>query len=133
MLLILGIPLAIWLAVRWQFFGQATLLDDVESGPDAVRHSGAVVNGHWWQALGDSLVFQMFSLIPGPFIGVVLMLFGGQAVDFANAFSSIVYAITVPITVIGLTLAYERYRGRPVARARQGFTESPVEPNPILG
>jgi hypothetical protein len=132
-LLVVGIPVAIWLAVRWQFFGQATLLDDIESGPNAVRRSGAVVTGHWWQALGDSLAFQLFSLIPGPLVGVVLLLFGGRAVDFANAFSSVVYAITVPITVIGLTLAYERYRGRAVTRARRDLADAPVEPTPIPG
>jgi hypothetical protein len=77
-----------------------------------VRRSAPLVIGHWWQALGDSLVFQLFSLVPGPLVGVLLLLTGGTAVELANAFSSFVFAITVPISVIGLTLVYRRYRDR---------------------
>ncbi|HVL22607.1 MAG TPA: hypothetical protein VM450_00895 [Thermomicrobiales bacterium] len=123
-ILVIGIPVAIWIWVRWQFFGQAVLLGDATTAPEAVRKSGHAVTGRWWQVVGDSLVFQMFSLVPGPLVGVLLLLIGGAAVDFANTFSSIVYAITIPITIIGLTQAYQRYR----ARARKPAPHAEVEP-----
>ncbi len=127
-LLVIGIPVALWLAVRWQFFGQATLLDDVPSGPAAVRRSAQVVNGRWWQALGDSVLFQLFSLVPGPLVGMLLMLMGKAAVDFANTLSAVLFAATVPISVIGLTQAYERYRARTAPAATSAEPES--EPLP---
>lgn len=116
-LLVIGIPIAIWLAVRWQFFGQAIVLDDAPSARAALRQSRESVRGRWWHALGDSLVFQIIALLPGPFVGALLMLLGKTSVQFANAFSSVVFAITVPFSIIGLTLAYLHYRDRPVAHA----------------
>jgi len=38
------------------------------------------------------------------------MLLGKTTVQLANSLSSVIFAITVPISVIGLTLAYERFR-----------------------
>ena len=64
---------------------------------------------------GDSLVFQLIAIIPGPLLGAVLMLAGKASVSWVNTFSSLVYALTVPISVIGLTQAYMRYRDRPDA------------------
>ena len=115
-LLLIGIPVAIWLVVAWKFFGQAVILGGETSGINAIRRSRMAVRGHWWRVLGDSLVFQMFALIPGPLVGALLMLFGKSTVEFANAFSSIVYAFTVPISIVGLSLVYLRYRptGAPV-------------------
>jgi hypothetical protein len=40
------------------------------------------------------------------------MLLGKTTVEFANAFSSILFALTVPIAVIGFTMAYRRYQRR---------------------
>jgi hypothetical protein len=64
-------------------------------------------------ALGDSLLFQVFGLLPGPLVGALLMLLGKATVNFANTFSSVVYALTVPIAVIGLTLSYRRKQRNP--------------------
>jgi hypothetical protein len=109
-IVLIGIPVAIWIGVSWQFFGQAIILDGVSSGTASLRRSRDAVRGRWWRVLLDSAVFQMFVLVPGPLVGALLMLFGKVTVDFANAFSSIVYAFTVPISIIGLSLAYLRYR-----------------------
>src|SRR5690606_5648371 len=102
---LLGEPLAIWLAVRWQFYGQALLLDDAPSGPEAIRASGKVVSGQWWQALWQALIFQILAILPGPLVGALLLLGGRTSVQFANSFSSLAYAVTLPLSVIGLTLA----------------------------
>jgi hypothetical protein len=111
--IIIGIPIAIWLVVRWQFYGQAAVLDGSQTGRTAIARSRRAVGGRWWEAFGDSLIFQLIAIIPGPFIGALLMILGKATVDFANVFSSVVYAITVPISIIGLTFAYIRYRDRP--------------------
>ncbi len=111
-ILLIGIPIAIWLAIRWQFYGQAAVLDKTGSGIASLDQSRRSVRGRWWHALTDSLVYQLIAVIPGPFVGAILMLMNKTSVGFANSFSAVVYAITVPISVIGLTLAYLRYRDR---------------------
>src|SRR4051812_26546576 len=55
---ILVVPVAIWLAVRWQFFSQAIVLNDIATTRAALSVSSRTVKGRWWHALGDSLVFQ---------------------------------------------------------------------------
>jgi hypothetical protein len=110
--LIIGIPIAIWLLVRWWFFAQAIILDDTPSGMESIGSSAQAVRGRWWQALSDILVFGIFSFVPGPLVGALLMILGKATVEFANAFSSLLFALTVPITVIGYSLAYLRYQKR---------------------
>lgn len=107
--LIFSVPIAVWLAVRWQFFSQAIVLNDTATTRAALSTSSRTVKGRWWHSLGDSLVFQVFALLPGPVIGALLLPLGAATVTFANAFSSFVFAITVPIAIIGLTLSYLRY------------------------
>jgi hypothetical protein len=111
-LLVIGIPLAIFLGVRWQFYGQAAVLDGTQTGQASLGLSWRTVRGRWWQTLSDSLIFQLIAVIPGPLVGTILMLTDRSSVQFANTFSAVVYAITVPISIIGLTLAYKRYRNR---------------------
>lgn len=108
--LIIGLPLAFLWAVRWQFIGQAIIVDDAQTGRQSLARSKNAVMGRWWRVLSDSLLFQFIAIIPGPIVGLILMLMGKASVNFVNTFSAVVYAITVPISVIGLTLAYVRYR-----------------------
>ena len=126
--LVIGIPVAIWLAVRWQFYGQAAVIDKTETGGASLKKSMHAVRGRWWHALSDTLIFQLIAVIPGPLVGALLMLFGKTTVDFANTFSSVVFAITVPISIIGLTLAYLRYRDRPVVATAAATSPDPGAP-----
>jgi hypothetical protein len=106
---VIGLPLAFLWAVRWQFIGQAIIVDGAQTGRQSLRDSKNAVVGKWWRVLSDSILFQFIAIIPGPIVGVILMLMGRTSVNFVNTFSAVVYAITVPISVIGLTLAYVRY------------------------
>jgi hypothetical protein len=133
-LVVIGIPIAIWLSVSWQFSAQAVILDEAPTSSAAVRRSRQVVRGQWLGALGDSLLFQVFGLLPGPFVGALLMLLGRATVEFANTFSSIVYALTVPIAVIGLTLSYRRKRNEatPIAPV-EATTPGDLQAEPLPG
>ena len=55
------------------------------------------------------------------------MLLGKTSVQFANVFSSVVFAITVPISIIGLTLAYLHFRDQPLAYAAARDEVRPVD------
>jgi hypothetical protein len=111
-LIVVTIPVAIWLGVRWQFFGQAVILDGAASGRAALHTSAAAVRGHWWRTFVRSIAFQLIATLPGPLIGLVLLILGGTSVRFANGVSSVFYAATIPIAVIGLTLLYLQQTGR---------------------
>jgi hypothetical protein len=109
-LVLIGLPVAVYLAVRWQFFAQAAVLDEAGNGLAALRGSALAARKHWFAALALAVVLQAFGLLPGPILGLLLLIFGKTSVQFANALSSLVYAVTVPISLIGLALAYERFK-----------------------
>jgi hypothetical protein len=124
-----GLPVAIWLTVRWQFFGQAAILDDAGNGRNAIRMSAVATRGSWWQVLVHTFVFQVLAVLPGPIIGLALLFMGRTTVQFANALSSIIYAVTVPISVIGITLSYQRFkrlRAEREAAAPEGAVGNPA-------
>ncbi|HRA47846.1 MAG TPA: hypothetical protein PK819_07250 [Thermomicrobiales bacterium] len=131
------LPVVVYLAVRWQFFAQAVVLDEKRGIIDALQRSAHVVQGKWWRAAGLSVGFQIVGLMPGPLIGTLILIIGGSKVEFANFVSSFLYAIFVPISVIGLTMAYHRLKGNDIvegmygeARRRdfQGIAPAPTPP-----
>ncbi|MDE0086591.1 MAG: hypothetical protein OXU23_12810 [Candidatus Poribacteria bacterium] len=140
---IIGIPFAIFFAVRWGFFiGTVMLEKPVVSTP--FRRSGQLVSEMWWQMFGMLLAIFLFStLVHAIFeisIGFILILTNpGGEIDFidilewgllsepfensAPFFHAIllvihlcVYAISFPIWIIGVTLVYFNQRIR-----KEGF------------
>ena len=65
----------------------------------------------------------MLGSLPGPFIGVVMLIIGGANVEFANGVSSLLYALFIPLAVIGITLAYHRLKGEPVIEPHMSTRE----------
>jgi hypothetical protein len=111
-LTVVGIPLAIWLAVRWLFVSQAVILDDV--GPrQAVTVSEHTVKGHWWRTAAASALMAAVGAWAAPLIGILFLILFNPGIRYVNWLSSLVYAVMVPISVIGLTLLYWRARGVP--------------------
>jgi hypothetical protein len=111
-LTIVGVPWAIRNVVRWAFFGQAVIVDRAPSGRSALKTSAAAVRGAWWRTLGIGTVFAVLGAAPGPIIGIVLLVFASASVEFVNALSSVAFAFTIPYSVIGATLLYQRLRDR---------------------
>ncbi len=111
------IPLAIYAVVRFQFFSHAILLDDVTGKTEPLRVSWRISKGKWIHTFMLTLAFQILGLVPGPLIGVIMLIIGGTNVKFANAFSSVLYAIFVPLSAIGICLAYRRLKGEDVYEA----------------
>ncbi len=117
------IPVAVYLLVRWQFFSQAVILDKVRGLNSPLRQSWSVTSGKWWSTLLITLAFQLLGSLPGPFIGVVMLIIGGANVEFANGVSSLLYALFIPLAVIGITLAYHRLRGEAVIEPHMSTRE----------
>ncbi|HLU34303.1 MAG TPA: hypothetical protein VKZ61_00930 [Thermomicrobiales bacterium] len=102
----IGIPIALWLAIRWHFFMQVLVFDGQVSSADSLRVSHTLVSGRWWKTFFAVLAFDLLATIPGIAVGFGLLTLGRTAVGFANATSSILYALTIPISVIAVTLLY---------------------------
>ena len=71
---VVGIPIAVWLFVRWQFTPQVVMLEGV-AGRQAFRHSGRLVRKRWFHtALVTALVAALISAV-GMIVGLVLLIF----------------------------------------------------------
>ncbi len=140
---IIGIPFAIFFAVRWGLFiGTVMLEKPVVSTP--FRRSGQLVSEMWWQMFGMLLAIFLFSTLvhaileisigfifiltnPGGEIGFIDIiewgLFGESFENSTPFFYTIslvihllVYVISFPIWIIGITLLYFNQRIR-----KEGF------------
>ena len=142
-LTIIGIPFAIYFAVRWDLFLGPVMFEDTKVS-NALRRSSELVKETWWQMFGMLLALLLFStlihMILEISIGFILILtnLGGEigfidilewgllSEPFENStpfFSAIlfaihlcVYAVSFPIWIIGIALLYFNQRIR-----KEGF------------
>lgn len=116
----IGIVIAVFILVRWQFYPQGVLVSGAHDWDQALRLSREVVRHRWVPTLLNTIVFQAIAIVPGPIIGFLLMIWLHLAPSVADLIASLIYAVTVPLAMIGLTLYYieERknpyYRGEPI-------------------
>jgi hypothetical protein len=122
----IGFPIAIWLAVRWHFFLQAVVMDDVDTPHGAFRQSARVVRGNWISSFFALAVFDTLAVLPGVVVGFGLLTIGRTAVGFANGISSLLYALLIPLSVICVTLLYIERRDHAKATAEEERQPAPV-------
>jgi len=136
---VIGIPFAIYFAVRWGFFIQ-TILFEQPVITIALGRSGELVKPMWWRVFGMLLAIFLLSTVVHAVIeisvGFILIatnlvsevdfidilewgLFGGSFEGVTLFFYAIsivihlaVYAISFPIWIIGITLLYFNQRIR---------------------
>lgn len=105
---IVGIPLAVYLLVRWVFFPQAIAIDD-QSSKDALDLSARIVKGHWWRTFGILLVVSLLASLPAIAIGI---LFAPAAAIASGLASAVVAVIVLPFVAGASTLLYFDLRSR---------------------
>ncbi|MBX3069022.1 MAG: glycerophosphoryl diester phosphodiesterase membrane domain-containing protein [Thermomicrobiales bacterium] len=108
------LPVVVYLLIRWMFSFHAGIIDGYTPFNLAMKQSWAVTRGRWFRAVLGSLIFQVLAIIPGPLVGVLVMIVGGSRVGFANFLSSFVYALTIPLATIGITMLYHRMAGNEI-------------------
>lgn len=116
---IIGIPVAIWVYVRWALFVPAMLSENL--GPiRALGRSWQLVEGRWWRTFGILLLLQLLLAILGAIIGTFFSFVGalipGLSADayvgvrqVGNGLGSV---LAVPIQYITWTLMYFDLRVR---------------------
>jgi len=102
MITFIGIPFAIYLAVRWVFCIHAVLLEGL--GPvEALSRSWSLVGGRWWRTFGIVLLAWVVTAV----IGAVLALAAWWAPYGVMMLVSVVGGIiATPILVTAVTLLY---------------------------
>ncbi len=106
-LVVIGIPVAIWLGVRWYFIPQAVMLDDRRNRAALRRSADAVVGvRQWLRVAGIGLLLLIIGAAPGPLVGLFFLIFRSSTVEFTNAISSLVYAAFLPFSILGFTILY---------------------------
>lgn len=133
-LTIIGIPFALYLGIRWGFYGQAVLIEET-SATNALKRSRELVRGSWWRVFGIMLalfllsfmieiVLQFFLLFAFGFTEVIgvedgalemfrrmvtpeLTAWDGLAAYIIHSFiNNAVGGLLLPLTPIGITLLY---------------------------
>jgi hypothetical protein len=101
---VIGIPVAIYKFVCWQFVQQEILIGD-KGIRDAFRASSDRVRGRWWHTVRALGFFWLLSIAAGPVLGFTLI-FTNFSLLWINVIGSVVFALLVPYVALGRTLLY---------------------------
>ena len=106
LLSVIGIPVALWLLVRFQFLAQAVVTEG-HDGRGALRRSAALVQGRWWHT---ALLVGLFNLLVGVSALVagllLLVVAAGIPLWLFSALISLVNALIVPLAAVAVTLLF---------------------------
>ncbi len=100
---LIGIPLAIWLAVRWALVQQEIVFHGASVG-GAFRGSARLMRGRWLHAFRAVLFFGLISLI-GPMLHFAL-LFTALSPGWVDLIGAAVFALLIPYLALGYTLLF---------------------------
>jgi hypothetical protein len=117
---VIGLPIAIWKYVEWQFVQQEVLFEDKRIR-DAFRGSTRLVRGHWLYTLCVVAFLWLLSVVAGPVLGFALI-FANLSLIVINLLGSLVFALLIPFVVLGRTLLYLHL----AARAQEAPAEAGV-------
>lgn len=101
---IIGLPIAVWKYVEWQFVQQQVLFED-RGIRDSLRGSTRLVRGRWWYTLRVAGFLWLISVVAGPALGVALV-FTTLPLWAINLFGSLVFALLIPYVAMARTLLY---------------------------
>ncbi len=120
------IPLAIWFAVAWSLIAPVIAVERTAARP-ALGRSRRLVRGGWLKVGTLTIVAAGITLIVGPLIGTLLIVFTSLPLAVLNVIAGLVYAVMMPL--VGLTTAYVYFDARVRAEQRPppGPGELPAE------
>jgi len=121
---IILIPLAIYRQIQWAYSPHAVLIDG--AGVRSARHvSRDVIKGDWLRTLGMAVLVTLVSGIPGPLVGLALILLNAVSLEVAGYISSLIFAMVYPITIIATTLYYLQRKKQHAELAAEGRANNP--------
>jgi hypothetical protein len=126
---VIGIPLAIWGFVRTSFFAQVCVFERCPAW-ESLACSARLTKGRWWRTFGLTAIVDILAIMSGPILGVILLLLTSQSLTFINLTGSIVYALTVPMAAIALTLYWFDLQIRPTPNRSRRWIPASVRSRP---
>lgn len=104
-LTIVGLPISIWLVIRWSLLAQAVALDG-KNAPGSLRRSARLVRGHWWRTASLTTLVTGLALLVGPIVGTAILFATNASFDVVNLASDLVYTVSLPFAAIATTYLY---------------------------
>jgi hypothetical protein len=104
-LTLIGLPLGIWLTVRWGLISQVAAVE-AKGVRGCLGRSSQLVRGHWWRTASLTLFVTGVGLALGPLVGTLLLFTTSASFNIINLISSLVLAITIPFVAIATTYLY---------------------------
>jgi hypothetical protein len=104
-LTLVGLPIAIWLTIRWSLLAQSVVLDE-QSAWGSLRRSGRLVRGHWWRTASLTVLVTGVALLLGPLVGTLLLFVTNASFDVVNLASDLVYVVALPFAAVATTYLY---------------------------
>jgi len=123
---VFGIPLAVWLGVRWSLLAPVIELED-RRPYEALRRSGALVRGRWLRVGSLVGLSGLIALAAGPLIGALLIFAFNSSLALLNLVAGLVYAIALPFVALVTAYVYFDARARQELEPRDVRTELPSE------
>ena len=105
----IGLPIAVWLGVRWSLAAQVVEVEGLRA-VDALRRSGELVRGRWLKVASLVGVGTAVAIAAGPLLGALLILLTDAPLALLNIVAGVVYALTMPF--VALVTAYMYFDAR---------------------
>jgi hypothetical protein len=115
----IGLPIAIWVTIRWSLLAQTVALEDA-GAPGSLRRSGRLVSRHWWRTASLTLFVTGVALVLGPLVGTLLLFATNASFDVVNLASDLVYVVSLPFAAIATTYLYFDLLSRNESVSRAG-------------
>ncbi len=109
---IVGIPRGVMTIIRSMFIAQAVVIEG--NDPDqSIVSSAAAVNANVSRSILTNLSLFFVTTLTGPLVAIFFLLaIPTRPLALVNFLSSLFFSFLYPFGVIGMTLLYERQRGR---------------------
>lgn len=127
---VIGIPVAVWKFIGWQFVQQEILFED-KPIREAFRGSSRLVHNRWWHTVRVAGFFWLLSVITGPVL-LVALVFTNLSLTWINVLGALVFALMIPYVAVGRTLLYfdlataaEKAPAKAGAKRRLGWRSRP--------
>ena len=122
----IGIPVAIWLGVRWSLLAQGVEVEKL-SGLDGLRRSAELVRGHWLRVASLVGAGAVLALMAGPLLGALLIILTSAPFALLNIVAGVVYALALPLVALTSSYVYFDLRARHELEREQAPAELPAE------
>jgi hypothetical protein len=123
----IGVPLGVFMLVRYQFIAQTVMLERLD-GRLALRRSGRLTRGRWFHTAIVSAGLNGLVLMSAVVVGLLLLVLVPSLPLWAfSALTAVVYAFLVPLAAISMTLLYGDAVAEQEGLERAGLVPRKVE------